>query len=68
MKDQLAHDIGIAILKVSPPTIVAVATTAGRVDPQWFVIIPTAIYVAVQTAYLLWRWRREARKGDGDGK
>lgn len=65
MKDQLAHDIGVAVLKVTPPVTVAVATTAGSINPQWFVVIPTAVYVVVQTLYLLWRWSKEFRKGDG---
>lgn len=54
--------LGIEALKASPP----VAVTAAQPDGFWTftpVTALTCLYLALQVAYLLWRWRRHALGG-----
>lgn len=55
----LAGEIGAAAKAAAPPAAIATGVAIGAIDPQWFVIVPTAIYVVAQLGYLLWKWRRE---------
>lgn len=57
----LVDEMGAAAAKLSLPTGVTLATAVGALNPQWFIAIPTAAYAVGQLAYLLWKWRREAR-------
>lgn len=49
----LARDVGAASLKAAPPFTVWALTLN-----EW-VAIATLGYVALQAAYLVWKWRRE---------
>ena len=57
--NQLAAEIGAAAKAAAPPAAIATGVAMGAIDPQWFVIVPTAVYVVAQLGYLLWKWRRE---------
>jgi hypothetical protein len=59
VKHDWSAEVGAAAMKATPPVTVASGIAAGAIDPQWFVIVPTAVYVTAQLAYLLWKWRRE---------
>lgn len=69
MRDEIAATVGAATAKTAPPVAVASAIASGlSVDRA--VVWLTAMYVAAQLGYLLWRWAREwaqGRKRD-DGK
>jgi uncharacterized membrane protein YfcA len=56
----LSAEIGRAFLKASPPVAVIGARIAGWGPQEWMYAL-TALYVAVQTVYLCWKWMREYR-------
>ena len=56
---RVAHDTGLAGLKLSPP---AAAMIFGFTLNEW-VAIATLIYIALQAFYLAWKWQREWRRG-----
>lgn len=65
MRDEIIATVGGATAKTAPPIAVAGAITAGlSVDRA--VVWLTAMYVAAQLGYLLWRWFREWRRGKRD--
>jgi hypothetical protein len=49
--------------KATPPLGVVAATLAG-IDLQTWVYVAALVYTGLQGAYLIWKWRREARKPD----
>lgn len=58
---QVAHDIQVAAFKAAPAAGGAVVATLTV--SEWGTILTvgaTVGYVALQSAYLLWKWRREA--------
>jgi hypothetical protein len=56
VKNDFSAEIGSAALKLSP--VVGVAAWGPA---EWMYAL-TAAYVVLQAVYLLWKWRREARK------
>lgn len=60
----LKDEIGAAAAKLSPPIAVASASVAGWGPDKWMYAL-TAVYVVLQAAYLLWKWRREAKAKRG---
>lgn len=62
VNQDFAAEIGSATVKAAPPLGITAGIVTGAIDPQWLVAIPTAIYVVAQLAYLVWKWRREAKK------
>lgn len=61
MRDEIVAAVSGATAKAAPPIAVAGAITAGMsVDRA--VVWLTAMYVAAQLGYLLWRWVHEWRK------
>lgn len=57
----IIRDLTVATVKTAPPAIVGALTLN-----EW-VAVATFIYVVLQAAYLLWKWRRELNgKGKGD--
>lgn len=67
MRDEIANAVTGAVVKAAPPVAVVAGTAAGKIDMTWAVGLATLIYVVAQTAYLLWRWHRDWRRGRGDG-
>lgn len=61
-RNTLMQETASAGLRVAPAIGVSVATAFRAIDPQWVIAVPTAIFVFLQALYLLWKWRREARK------
>lgn len=59
-RERLKTDVTTEAAKLAPPAIVA-AWTLNDV-----VLLATLAYVALQAAYLIWKWRREYRKGRRD--
>lgn len=59
VRNDFTSEIAAAAAKVTPPITVAAGTAMGAIDPQWFVAIPTVVYVVAQLGYLLWKWHRE---------
>lgn len=57
---QQSVDIASEAMKATPPAAVSLAAVVGHLNTA--IIIMTAIYIALQVAYLIWKWRREARK------
>tara|TARA_R100000049_G_C1894785_1_gene46667 strand:- start:440 stop:664 length:225 start_codon:yes stop_codon:yes gene_type:complete len=64
---QTAGDAISALGKTSPPVAVTTAMLAGLSLETW-VAIATLSYIALQAAYLLWKWAREltAKKAGPD--
>lgn len=61
MKEELTGAASAAALKSAPP-VAFVAGSLGGIDMPWVVGFLTAVYLVAQLGYLLWKWRREARK------
>lgn len=57
----LSTEVASAAVRTLPPASVTVGVLSGGLDPQWFIAIPTVGYILLQGAYLLWKWRREAK-------
>lgn len=54
-RHELTRDVGVALAKLSPPVTVAALTLN-----EW-VAIATIVYLVIQIAHLVWKWRRDAR-------
>lgn len=56
----LAREVGVAAAKLSPPA----AIYAGSVvwGPQEWSYVGVGIYAVLQSAHLIWKWRKEAKK------
>lgn len=50
------RDVGIALAKATPPLTVYALTLN-----EW-VAVATILYIIMQGAYLVWKWRRDARR------
>lgn len=59
MSQKLA-DAGSEATKAAPPIAVTLATTIGGLSLQEWVYIATLAYIALQGAWLLWRWYKAA--------
>ena len=57
---EIATEIGGAAGRIAPPAAVAVTTASGYTLQDW-VYIGTLALLALQGAYLLWKWRRDWR-------
>lgn len=60
-RNTIANEVGVAAAKLSLPAGVTIGTVLGAINPQWVIAVPTAAFAAAQLAYLIWKWRREAR-------
>lgn len=47
--------------KGAPPVAVVASSLGGFLDINFVVAMLTGLYVVLQGAYLIWKWRREAR-------
>jgi len=61
------NDIPVEALKATPPVAVTTAAAATGWDLNTWVGIATLIYIGLQGAYLIWKWRRQARDGIVEG-
>lgn len=52
--------------KAAPPVAVTIAALADGVTVNHVVGAATIAYVALQAAYLIWRWRRDMRSRQSD--
>lgn len=67
MRSQQVHSeiqgaLGAAVAKTTPPAIVAAVTGDTLIGGL------TILYLALQSAYLAWRWHRDWRKGGDDDR
>jgi len=60
VKDHAA-DVSIGLLK-SVPSVGAILIWASGLTIEKGVALMGGAFIALQAAYLLWRWRREARR------
>jgi len=58
---ELAHEVGRAVVKGAPIAGFAVARVSGW-GPQEWAYAAIGAYTLAQLAYLIWKWRREARQ------
>lgn len=61
LTESTAVETVAAVAKVSPPAYVTTLLVFGE-PVKLAAIVLTAIYTALMTAHLLWRWRREYLK------
>lgn len=61
----LANDIVAEVAKSTPPALVIGATMRGWGPQDWMYVL-TAGYIVMQAVYLIWKWRREARRKPDD--
>jgi len=64
LPSQHTAETAFAVGKSSPPIAVTAAMLAGIPLEKW-VAIATLAYIALQAAYLLWKWAREVRAKKG---
>jgi disulfide bond formation protein DsbB len=57
-----SSDVIEAAAKASPPVAYVGVRLVGVSLPDW-VAIATLAYLLLQGAHLIWRWRRQARRG-----
>lgn len=58
MRNDIASEVQAATAKLVPVGVVAAAEVGGWGPAEWMYAL-TALYVVLQAAYLLWKWRRE---------
>lgn len=61
MRQEIGEAVSSSVARSLPPVGVVGATVAGVPLDAW-VLILTAMYIVLQSAYLVWRWLREARR------
>jgi hypothetical protein len=61
VRNTLISEAQSAAVKLSPPALVIGASVAKWGVQEWM-YAATIGYIALQALYLLWKWRREARK------
>lgn len=53
------HDIGVAAAQVAPGAVAASSARFIGLPLSDWAIIATIFFVALQAAYLIWKWRRD---------
>lgn len=61
LKHELTEAFTAAALKATPPVTVTAAVVSGA-TLNTVVVLLTAIYLVAQIGYLVWKWRREAKR------
>ena len=64
MSNDITGEVSAAAAKLSPVGLVAGANAAGWGPAEWMYAL-TAIYVVLQSVYLLWKWRKEWKAKNG---
>lgn len=59
----IADELHSAALKSSPVAFIYGAAMVGWGPQDWAYVL-TGVYLTLQCAYLIWKWRREAKKPD----
>ncbi len=59
-QSSVAHDVGVAAVKFTPIGLIYMGNTVW--GPQEWSYVGIGIYAVLQSAHLLWKWRREARQ------
>ncbi len=59
VKHELIADAGSKALQAAPGVAASTSIALGAVNPQWFVVIPTAVFVLLQIAHFCWKWHKE---------
>jgi len=61
---QVNNEIPVEAIKAVPPVAASAAVASGWwSDPNHWVVAATLAYIALQSAYLVWKWVRQARNG-----
>ena len=60
------QDLTKAAIEAAPPVTYAALRLFGMPLPDW-VALATLVYILLQAAHLIWRWRRQARRNSGLG-
>lgn len=55
------HDGGVQALNATPSLAAVGATVAGLHVNDWLAICGI-VFIVLQAAYLIWRWRRDAKR------
>lgn len=56
------NEIAVEAGKATPPAGVSVLAIAQGWNWSTIVAIATALYIGLQAAYLIWKWRRDWRR------
>jgi hypothetical protein len=56
-----AQDLSKAAAELTPPVVFGAVRLAGMSLPDW-VAAATLVYIVLQAAHLVWRWRRQAKR------
>jgi len=59
------HEIGVAAAQTTPSLTAVVMLVSGH-DVNYWVGIAGLIFIALQGAYLVWKWRRDIRRDRAD--
>jgi membrane protein implicated in regulation of membrane protease activity len=49
-------------VKASAPPLAVVGAQVAGLGINWWVAAATLAYIVLQGAYLIWKWRKEAKK------
>jgi disulfide bond formation protein DsbB len=59
-----ANDVTKAAAEAAPAVVYGALRLGGMSMPDW-VAVATLVYIVLQAAHLIWRWRRLAKRGNG---
>jgi hypothetical protein len=62
-RSAIVNDVVIEAAKAAPPVGVSAAGAMSGWDLNHWVALATLVYISLQVAHLLWKWRRQARDG-----
>ena len=58
------HDISNAAIQAAPGAVVTAGTRFMGLAPSDMLAVLSATFIVLQIAYLIWKWRRDARHED----
>lgn len=59
----MRSDIAAEAFKAAPPVTVTAMATVGGLTINEILGLATLVYVGLQAAYLIWKWRKESKQG-----
>lgn len=57
-------DLGTALTQAAPGATAAGATRLAGLPLSEWAVIASILFIVLQVAYLVWKWRRDARRED----
>lgn len=64
LKAEQKHDLAVATAQTAPGVTAAAGSHALQLPLSDILVVCSIMFVVLQAAYLLWKWRRDSRRED----